>query len=118
MGDVSKIWGYHAHVYFVDETSDAALRIREELPRRFRVELGRMLPALGPHPTPFFVASFGLDQFDKVVPWLMLNREGLSILVHPRTGTVGANIGEHELADHTAHAAWLGTPLSLDEKLL
>jgi DOPA 4,5-dioxygenase len=38
----------------------------------------------------------------------MLNRHGLAVLVHPETG--------RDLADHTAHAAWLGEmlPLRLD----
>jgi aromatic ring-cleaving dioxygenase len=43
-----------------------------------------------------------------LLPWLMLNRRGLAVLVHPETG--------HERADHSAHAAWLGEvlPLRLD----
>ena len=39
------------------------------------------------------------------LPWLMLNRDGLTILVHPETGD--------DLADHTDHAAWLGGILRL-----
>jgi DOPA 4,5-dioxygenase len=33
-----------------------------------------------------YQALFSNDEFAKVVPWLMLNREGLSVLVHPSTG--------------------------------
>ena len=42
------------------------------------------------------------------LPWLMLNRDGLTILLHPETG--------NDYRDHTAHAAWLGAvlPLRLD----
>jgi DOPA 4,5-dioxygenase len=42
------------------------------------------------------------------LPWLMLNRDGLTVLLHPGTG--------NDYADHTAHAAWLGEilPLRLD----
>jgi len=42
------------------------------------------------------------------LPWLMLNRDSLTILLHPGTGDA--------YADHTKHAAWLGEvlPLKLD----
>ena len=49
-------------------------------------------------------------EFGKVVPWLMLNREGLDILVHPTTGD--------DLADHTDHALWLGEKLELNIEFL
>ena len=41
----------------------------------------------------------------ELVPWLMLNREGLNVLVHPLT--------DDSVADHTRFAVWLGTPLPL-----
>jgi DOPA 4,5-dioxygenase len=43
-----------------------------------------------------------------LLPWLMLNRDGLTILLHPGTGDA--------YADHTQHAAWMGEvlPLNLD----
>jgi aromatic ring-cleaving dioxygenase len=111
MGDVSKIFAYHAHVYFDIERLETADRLRDEIPKLFTVEMGKMFcMPIGPHPTPFFVVEFGLAEFDKIVPWLMLNRDGLSVLVHPRTGD--------EPADHTTHAGWLGAPLTLDISLL
>ena len=36
----------------------------------------------------------------RLLPWLMLNRLGLTVLLHPVTGD--------DYADHTDHAAWLG----------
>ncbi len=39
------------------------------------------------------------------LPWLMLNRDGLTVLLHPETGD--------DYSDHTAHAAWLGGVLTL-----
>ena len=39
------------------------------------------------------------------VPWLMLNRDDLVVLIHPETGD--------DLTDHTAHAAWFGADLPL-----
>ena len=39
------------------------------------------------------------------VPWLMLNREGFDVLVHPLIG--------NSYADHSRYAVWLGTPVPL-----
>ena len=51
---------------------------------------------------------FGPGQFSLIVPWLLLNRRGLTILVHPETGD--------DYEDHAQHALWLGAilPLRLD----
>src|SRR6516225_6604317 len=42
--------------------------------------------------------------------WLMLNRDGLSILLHPGTGDA--------YADHIDHAVWLGSVLPLRTNVL
>jgi len=39
------------------------------------------------------------------VPWLMLNREGLDVLIHPLT--------DDSVDDHSRYALWLGTPVPL-----
>jgi aromatic ring-cleaving dioxygenase len=39
----------------------------------------------GPHPVPQFRFMFTAAQFENIVPWLMLNRQGLDVLVHPLT---------------------------------
>ena len=44
------------------------------------------------------------------LPWLMLNRDGLSILLHPGTGDT--------YADHIDHAVWLGSMLPLRMNVL
>jgi DOPA 4,5-dioxygenase len=48
---------------------------------------------------------FATLDFGKIVPWLMLNRQGLDILVHPETGD--------DLQDHRDNALWLGEKLKL-----
>ncbi len=53
-----------------------------------------------------YQVAFLPNQFDKVVPWLMLNRQGLDILVHPETGD--------DVADHTHRSLWLGNKLDLN----
>ncbi len=81
--------------------------MREALGARFEVKLGRWHDSpVGPHPGPMSQVAFDADQFDRVVPWLMLNRSGLVVFVHPRTG--------NDLADHSDHALWLGEKLDLD----
>ena len=97
---------YHAHVYYLPETRAAAAAVRERLGVLFPVQLGRWhdVPA-GPHSRGMYQLLFAPADFPRIVPWLMLNRRGLDVLVHPDTGD--------ELADHTAHALWLGERLPL-----
>ncbi|MBD2300666.1 MULTISPECIES: DOPA 4,5-dioxygenase family protein [Nostocales] len=107
----SSIIGFHAHIYYDPETRDVAAQIREELGTRFEVILGRWRDQpVGPHPKSMYQVAFAPDQFPQVVPWLMLNRRGLDVLVHPETGD--------DVTDHTAHALWLGNKLELNIQVL
>ncbi|MBD2021024.1 4,5-dioxygenase [Leptolyngbya sp. FACHB-36] len=103
----TEITSFHAHVYYDPTTREAAVRVREELGDRFQVQLGRWHDKLvGPHTQPMYQVAFARDQFDQVVPWLMLHCEELAILVHPNTGDA--------VADHTDHALWLGEKLAVN----
>jgi aromatic ring-cleaving dioxygenase len=64
----------------------------------------------GPHPVPQFRFTFTPAEFEKIVPWLMLNREGLDVLVHPLT--------DSSYNDHTANAMLLGAPVALKTDIL
>jgi DOPA 4,5-dioxygenase len=57
-----------------------------------------------------YQVAFAPDQFAQVVPWLMLNRNGLDVLVHPNTGD--------DLGDHRDRALWLGEKLPLNLEFL
>jgi len=104
--DLSATQGYHAHIYYDAETRPIAERLREAIGNRFAVELGRWRDEpVGPHPVPMYQAAFPAAEFPRIVPWLMLNRGGLSVLVHPQT--------KDAYDDHTIHALWLGAPLPL-----
>jgi aromatic ring-cleaving dioxygenase len=95
------ISGYHAHVYF-DATSRArALRLCEAAAKLAGIQVGRMHDGpVGPHPRGSCQLAFATEQFGTVVPWLVLNRGGLTVFVHPLTGDA--------LKDHSDHVLWLG----------
>jgi DOPA 4,5-dioxygenase len=100
------VYGYHAHVYYDQNSLPAATQLRETLGANFPVQLGRFSDApVGPHPVSQFAVIFEPDAFQAVVPWLMLNRAGLDILVHPLTDDM--------VDDHTVYALWLGSPVAL-----
>jgi aromatic ring-cleaving dioxygenase len=101
-----KIDGYHAHVYFDTETRSRAAQLRETIAATLGVEVRELSDEpRGPHPVPQFRFSFTTAQFEKVVPWLMLNRQGLDVLVHPLT--------DKSYDDHSRYAVWLGNPVAL-----
>ena len=105
------ITGYHAHVYFDAASEAQAAVLRDAIGAHFDVELGRWHhKPVGPHPAWMYQVAFAPAQFAELVPYLALNRAGLSVLVHPMTGDA--------LADHLDHALWLGEPLTLDPEPL
>ena len=95
------ITGYHAHVYYDAASKPAAAELREAVAERFDVQLGRWHDApVGPHPRGSYQIEFAPALFAALVPWLALNRRGLTVFLHPETGDA--------LADHSAHVIWLG----------
>ena len=111
MRDTGNIRGYHAHVYYDADSKPAAADLREAIGARFEVELGRWHDRpIGPHPRWSYQVAFDPGVFADLVPWLTLNRGGLIVFVHPSTG-------DH-IADHTAHAIWLGEKVELDIEAL
>lgn len=92
---------YHAHVYFGPETLEQARALCQQAGELFAVAVGRVHEReVGPHPHWSCQLSFDSHQFGRLIPWLDAHRNGLDVLVHANTGD--------DLADHTAHAAWLG----------
>jgi len=112
MSETSRqIKGYHAHVYYDPTTRDAAARVRDGLGSRFNAQLGRWHDEpVGPHLNAMYQVAFAPEEFGDIVPWLMLNREGLSVLVHPSTGD--------SYGDHLERSLWLGEKLKLNESVL
>lgn len=102
--------GYHVHIYYDPERQAVAEKIRDRLARDFPVQIGKNQGIAGPHLIAQVQVIFKVAAFAEVVPWLMLNREGLDILVHPLT--------DDEYDDHTANALWLGKPVDLKLEIL
>ena len=104
--DVAKIHGYHAHIYYDENSREIATRIRSAIERSFQVVMGRWRDEpVGPHPQSMYQVKFEPDEFARIVPWLMVNRNGLTILVHPET--------DNAYLDHAENALWLGQKLGL-----
>ena len=104
--DPATVPEYHAHIYYLPETRAVAESVRERLGAGFEVRLGRWHDdPIGPHTRGMYQVLFAAGEFARLVPWLMLNRGPLDVLVHPSTGD--------DLLDHTAHALWLGERLPL-----
>jgi aromatic ring-cleaving dioxygenase len=107
MADIARIEGYHAHIYYDPATRTVAERLREAIGAGFAVQLGRWHDRpVGPHPQAMYQVAFPTGEFPRLVPFLMLNRAGLNVLVHPLTGDA--------YADHASFPLWLGERLPLD----
>lgn len=107
----ARIEGYHAHIYYDPQNRDIAERLRNVVGERFAVVLGRWHDEpVGPHPISMYQIAFATEEFARLVPFLMLNRDGLRILVHPETGNA--------YRDHAINALWLGEPVKLKLDML
>ena len=99
--------GYHAHIYYDPERTRAtAERLCDAIGQQFQVQFGgfRAEP-VGPHPVANVQVIFAPEQFQPLVEWLMLHRDGLDVLIHPLT--------DNSFDDHSRYAMWLGSPVPL-----
>lgn len=108
--DPAALRGWHAHIYYAPSSKKTAAKLRSAIEDNFDTRVGRWHDeAVGPHPISMYQIAFGAELFSDFVPWLALNREGLTILLHPDS------TGDH-IADHTDHALWMGKVLRLNLK--
>jgi aromatic ring-cleaving dioxygenase len=99
--------GYHAHIYYdLERTRPTAERLCDVIGQQFQVQFGGFRDEpVGPHPVANVQVIFAPEQFQPVVEWLMLHRDGLDVLIHPLT--------DNSLDDHSRYAMWLGSPVPL-----
>jgi DOPA 4,5-dioxygenase len=103
---MTEVKGYHAHVYYNAETRKIAEALRNTIIENFDVKPGAFSDdPIGPHPISQFNIIFKTAEFQQIVPWLMLNHEGLDVLIHPLT--------ESSYDDHSKNALWIGTPVPM-----
>lgn len=111
--DPAKVTAYHAHIYYDPATTkETASRVRDQIGAAFPdAKLGRWHDEMvGPHPQSMYQVAFPTTALPKLLPWLMLNRRGLTILLHPETGD--------DYTDHATHAVWFGAVLPLRLEML
>jgi DOPA 4,5-dioxygenase len=109
--ETGRITEYHAHIYYDAVSRSRAAGLRAWVQERFPVRMGRWhdLP-VGPHPCAMYQIAFTPALFPSLVPFLMLNRQGLTVLLHPESG--------RPRDDHTLHAVWGGQVLPLRTEIL
>jgi aromatic ring-cleaving dioxygenase len=107
-----KISSYHAHIYYdPQKTRSVAETLRDKICERFAVRMGRWHDVpVGPHVRAMYQVAFVPQVFPTLIPWLMLNRAGLTILIHPNTGA--------PRDDHLVNAFWFGDILDIKESVL
>lgn len=102
-----RIKGYHAHVYFDDQSRDDACALREKIDATFnKIAMGTFHDRLvGPHPTFSYQVAFGPALFGEIIPWLAQHRGDLRVFVH--------GVSNDEVYDHTQLEMWLGDSVPL-----
>src|SRR3978361_274205 len=99
MRSIGEIASYHSHIYYDAGSKPIAAELRQAIADRFPVQMGRWHEVpVGPPPRAMYQVAFDTALFPSFVPWLLLNRGGLAILVHPNTDS------PHD--DHLLHALW------------
>lgn len=109
--EAARITDYHMHVYYDAGSRDRAALLRDWVKSRFTVQMGRWHDApVGPHVQPMYQIRFAPDMFPLVVPFVMMNRMGLTVLLHPQSG--------RPRDDHTLNAVWMGEVLPVKTEVL
>lgn len=103
-----QIEDYHIHVYYDATTKPKAEALRAKLEAAFpSASYGRWHDKpVGPHPEWSYQVHFPVELFAQIVPFVALERDGLTVLIHPNTGD--------GLRDHRDYALWMGSMPALN----
>ena len=102
-----QIKGYHAHVYFDEDTVEQADALCTQAGKLFPLSVGHMhKKPVGPHPMWSCQLAFKRELLSDIIPWLSLNRGQLTVFIHGITGD--------DLLDHTQCTLWMGSMEPLD----
>jgi len=111
--DIAAIEDYHVHIYYDPASKDRAALLRrwveEQYPGQMRMGSWHDEP-VGPHVQAMYQIAFSPELLPRLVPFLMLNRMGLTILLHPQSG--------RPRDDHTLNAVWMGAVLPVKTDVL
>ena len=113
MQDITTIHDYHVHVYYDPETKAEAAELRRLVEERFpgQMRIGSWHDEeVGPHVKAMYQIAFPPELFPALVPFIMMNRRGLTVLVHPQSG--------RPRDDHTINAMWMGEVLPVKTEVL
>ncbi|MGA9013005.1 MAG: DOPA 4,5-dioxygenase family protein [Acetobacteraceae bacterium] len=113
MQDITAIHDYHAHVYYDPSTKPKAAQLRQWVEERFagQMRMGSWHDEqVGPHVQAMYQIAFPPELFPTLVPFIMMNRMGLTVLVHPQSG--------RPRDDHTLNAMWMGEVLPVKTEVL
>ncbi len=110
--DPARISDYHIHVYYDPESKPRAALLYQWVESKFpAARMGRMHDVpVGPHPTAMYQIAFPVELFPTLAPFVMMNRMGLTVLLHPQSG--------RPRDDHTVNATWMGAVLPLNTGVL
>ena len=109
--DPARITDYHMHVYYDPDSRNRAALLREWVEERFTVRMGRWHDApVGPHVQAMYQIQFEPELFPTLVPFVMMNRMELTVLLHPQSG--------RPRDDHTINATWMGAVLPVKTDVL
>ena len=107
MKSISTIKNYHFHLYYNDSNIGYAKKLGELIAENFSARIGHFHTAnVGPHPMWSCQILVDSNNFYQVYSYLVLNREDVSVFIHPDTN--------EDLIDHTKYISWLGKPISLN----
>lgn len=102
------------HIYHV-QTAPDQVQYSKDLWARIRLEFPELRiyrrwdQPIGPHPVGMFEVNLSSPaEFGAFVPWLVVWRGPLSVLVHPNSTETDVEEGVREERNHVERAFWLG----------